>query len=395
MNYQIESNIKSVALEDPLLNLIELVSINSQTKNYKGVETAQYYVAKKLERLGFQTQMIKNTEVSSGPMLIAEKKGQVDNWFTLIGHTDTVNNPDRYPLSIDSKNDRVYGAGVADDKGGVVIGISSLEKFLIRNPRHNCSLRFMISPNEELGSTGFHSLLNQIGQKSHFLFGLEPADPRGRIIHSRNGNRWYKIKIQGRSAHSGRFGEEYINAAHQLFRIGYEMMLLNNEQEKMRVNFGAIKTSESSYNTISANAEAKIDTRFNTILQRDKIHHSLESLLSESLEQCPYSQKLAQVFYSIEDDCPPLTLKNSNLELASIICNFIEHIEERKTESIHSGGAADINYLSSPANSGVDGLGPIGGNLHTNKEYIETSSLISRAEVLYNTLNYLEFLSKE
>ncbi len=263
------------------------------------------------------------------------------------------------------------------------MGLKALEQFLKKNPEHFYSIRFVCSPNEELGSIGFLNLFKDLGENSKYLFGLEPADKNGGIIHSRSGNRWYQFKIHGKSAHAGRFGENYINASHELTRIIHSMLHFNDEENMTRVNFGAMRTDFDSYNTICGGIEAKLDMRFNCELKRNNMHAHLERILEEKVETCPYSGEKPKTFYSIEDDCPPLSDSLSNLKLAKKLLNFIQENEDNSCiSSIHSGGAADINYFANSDNSGIDGLGPISGKLHTNDEYIETYSLITRYQSL-------------
>ena len=47
-----------------------------------------------------------------------------------------------------------------------------------------------------------------------------------------------------------------------------------------------------------------------------------------------------------------------------------------------TGGGSDGNYLAPMRVPVLDGLGPVGGNLHTEEEYIELPSLVPRAAML-------------
>jgi len=379
-------SIDEFTLMNPISVLEELVNISSSSKNITGVNTAQSFVAKKLKKLGFSIKFIENPLGISAPLVIAKKAGSAEETTTFICHTDTVNCPERYPFSIDTELGKVFGAGVADDKGGVVVGLCAVEKYLALNPKHKTNIQFVISPNEELGSIGFHDIFKRIGAESHYLLGLEPADSKGRIIHARNGNRWYKVSIKGKSAHSGRFGESYVNATHELAGLISAMIPFNNEAEKTRVNFGAIKTLEKSYNTICSEVEVKLDIRFATFGVRDKLHKKLEDYVSHPKQSCPYTDLKSEISFEIVDDCPSLEESQKNKDFAKNFIQFVEKEEKSVVESIHSGGAADINYMSNPTNIGIDGLGPIGANLHTNQEFIYLDSLKTRSNAIYNFL---------
>ena len=47
-----------------------------------------------------------------------------------------------------------------------------------------------------------------------------------------------------------------------------------------------------------------------------------------------------------------------------------------------SGGGSDGNYLSPLGVAVLDGLGPVGGNLHTDEEYLELDSIAPRGALL-------------
>ena len=47
-----------------------------------------------------------------------------------------------------------------------------------------------------------------------------------------------------------------------------------------------------------------------------------------------------------------------------------------------TGGGSDGNYLSPLGVAVLDGLGPVGGNLHTDQEYLELDSIAPRGALL-------------
>ena len=377
-------------LPKPYKTLKELVQISSQSKNIKGVQKAQDYCSKILEHMGFKIEHISNQKDQSAKLLVAIRKGRGDRTITFIGHTDTVGTSESYPFSLDLGNNKILGAGIADDKAGLVSCFTALKTFLSNRSNHQHNIRIIISPNEELGSPGFHRIFKNLGYESDIILGLEPADTSGNIISSRSGNRWYKLRVNGKSAHSGRFGESHINASHELANIITKFSRLNNEAQKIRVNVGSIQTQFKTFNTICGQSEAKIDVRFSCLEDREIIHKEFLNILNSPKQMCPYTGEKVTSFYSIEDDCPPLSSTSRNDSLLNSIKESIRIIEGKKIESIHSGGAADINYLMNEFNLGVDGLGPSGGRLHTRKEYIWADSLINRSKVIYHTLNTLE-----
>ena len=378
----IDTDKNFILCEDPIQDLEDLVSIDSQSKNLKGIELAQWYVLNKLERIGFETTLIVNPQFESAPLLVGEKAGISHEYITFICHTDTVNFVVKHPFRIEKHENKIYGAGVADDKGGVIACLHSIKKFLNQKENHFYGIRVIVSPSEETGSLGFHEIFKRFGLDSKYLLGMEPADISGNIIKSRSGNRWYKLKVTGISAHAGRFGESHLNASHELMSYIYQLTHFNNEKNKTRLNFGALKSTNTTYNTICDEVSAKIDMRFDCDIKRDNMHERFLDVVSNPIHCCPYSHQTSRTFYSIEDDCPPLSANDANNQLAILMSEIISSVEGNECFAIHSGGAADINYLSHRYNAGIDGLGPIGEKMHTNQECIRIDSFFSRIEAL-------------
>ncbi|MBN22092.1 MAG: hypothetical protein CL678_12500 [Bdellovibrionaceae bacterium] len=367
--------------------LKELINSDSFIQNHLGIHKTQKIVAKQLEKLGFKIEWIENLKENTPPLLFAKFNSNIHlPTITLIAHTDVVTQSSIHPFYEDSNF--IYGAGVADDKGGIVVGVSAIQKYLEKN-KFPLNIQFVISPNEESGSTGFHSLFKKIGQKSAFVFGLEPALQCGSIIQSRSGNRWYDIQAEGLAAHSGRLNIPQINAAHHISKIIYELIPINEIDPRMKLNIGSFETSSSSYNTICGSAQIKIDTRFKTIEQRNLIHKKIIHTLKNTLTDCKISKKKAKTSYRIVDDCPPMENKISSNEFIHFYSQSLKLIEGTLLSAKDSGGAADINHFSNKNNIALDGLGPIGLDIHTKKERIPIDSLKSRSIALTLLFEYI------
>lgn len=361
--------------------LQQLVSIDSQVRNFTGIENVQNILKDKLTAMGFKCEFIHNRFAESAPLLIGKKEiSENAPTVTFIGHSDVVT-PERIN-SFRIEDDHIYGSGVADDKGGVVLCLSAVENFLENVDHLNLNINIVISSCEETGSIGFHEVFKEIGSNSDFVLGLEPALRCGSLIEARGGNRWYHLNIEGRSAHSGRFGQSYINASHVLSRMITKMHELNDEQKRRRLNVGSFGGGHAGYNTICGSAWAKIDTRFASTECRDFIHTEIEKILKSEILNCPYSDRKARANYTIEDDCPPMRGNKTDIKWHQEFLDLISSIEEKEVKATIAGGAADINYFVGPHNFLLDGLGPIGDGLHTAKEYIKRSSLHSRTRAL-------------
>lgn len=371
--------------------LLELVQIDSQTKNSEGVNRVQRKLGQKLFSMGFECFFIPNDESNTGDLLYAVKKGLSAEQVSFIGHADTVCSPEEnFQFKIHYASQTLSGPGIGDDKGSLVMALESLKSFFDSHPVHHYTYAFVCSPCEETGSIGFHSFFKEVGEKSKIVFGLEPALFNGSLISSRNGNRWYDIKIKGKAGHAGRFGEPFINAAHHACEFVSRIHLLNDIDNKVKVNVGTMRGGMDRYNVICDSMEIKLDARFPSLEARDEIDRAIKGLIDNSSVECFYTQEKCQTEIVIVDDCPPLPLEAIHHPLLLKYVEIVEGIEGERCSLEHSGGAADINYFARPGLIYLDGIGPKTKGMHTKNEEMCLKSFYSRQYALTAMLTFLE-----
>ena len=102
--------------------LEQLVLVNSGTMNLKGVEQVGRLLRPEFEALGFQVRWVPMTHTGRAGHMIATHKGSGrGKRILLIGHLDTVFEPDSPFQGWKRTGDIVEGPGVSDMKGGNVI----------------------------------------------------------------------------------------------------------------------------------------------------------------------------------------------------------------------------------------------------------------------------------
>lgn len=386
---------------DPIRFLEELVAIDSVTSNIAGVNLVQNILGEQLTRLGFTLNWIDNPRGSaaSGRLLDARlapegSEREPIRWINFVSHADTVLGLEHLgPFEVLAGGRVARGSGVIDNKGGLVVAILGIALFLRQQstlgPRE-FGLRFISSPNEEAGSVGFNDMFRSYGKDAVMALGFEPALDNGNIIRSRRGNRWYRISVKGIEAHAGRSRGEHVNAAHELAIKIAKFHALNDPKNDIAVNVGRIEGGHDRFNVICGFAEAKLDTRFSTFKGRDLLHDRLEKILNRSTVFNRDRSVGAETSYEICDDCPPFSSTRRSRTLVKELLTIIQDIEGQSIEAEMAGGAGDVNYMSDRANIVIDGLGPVGGRMHTEDEFIWLPSLSSRALALGRFLSLIE-----
>jgi glutamate carboxypeptidase len=200
----------------------------------------------------------------------------------MVCHADTVFESDtgflRFEL-LDAVAAR--GPGVIDDKGSMVVLLLALEKYFERTEKP-VSIRVICTPTEELGSPGFSKILEKIGDSSRFALGFEPALADGSVVHSRQGNLWYRIQVTGKEGHAGRAYRESVNAAHELCLKLMELQKLPGKSPLPTVNIGTIRAGEGKYNVVCGRAEGFVDIRVADRKQLEQVEKGVAKIFKKT-----------------------------------------------------------------------------------------------------------------
>jgi acetylornithine deacetylase/succinyl-diaminopimelate desuccinylase-like protein len=118
----------------------------------------------KLEQMGFVAEVLVNP-AAAGPLLLAERLEDPDLPTVLIyAHGDVVRGLDEAwdeglsPWQLVEQDGRIYGRGVADNKGQHAINLAALESVLAQRGRLGFNAKVLIETSEEIGSPGLQEL---------------------------------------------------------------------------------------------------------------------------------------------------------------------------------------------------------------------------------------------
>ena len=135
---------RSVAL------LRKLVDQNSGTMNFAGVEAVGRMVRAELEPLGFTVTWQPMAAAGRAGHLIATRAGRAGTRrLLLIGHLDTVFEPDSPFQKFIRKGDEAEGPGAGDDKGGVVVMIAALRAMQAAGTLDAATIEIVLTGDEE------------------------------------------------------------------------------------------------------------------------------------------------------------------------------------------------------------------------------------------------------
>ncbi len=236
---------KVEANRDYLVQLIQnAVKINS----YPGEEEQiQLFLKKQLDELDLETRLVKvdpeklkmykafsddGYPFERRYNLVACKKGTGENYdgsavdqkrgrsLILNGHVDVVPPGDlscwqEDPLSGSFRNEKIYGRGALDMKGGLAAGITAIKVLQEIGFENRGDIFFTSVCGEETGGCGAFALVEE-GLKADACLILEPTQLR--ICHMQSGCHTFKISVQGRSIHAC-MAHQGVNAIDKFYLI--------------------------------------------------------------------------------------------------------------------------------------------------------------------------------
>lgn len=135
---------------DPVEELRNLVSFKTISKPPDIMPTKECptYINRRLEELGFMTELIENEGVYSA----FGRKGHGPFKILFLAHFDVVpvgNNWDADPFTLRLEGDKAYGRGAADDKGAIVSMLLLAE--LLQKSDFECNIMMAATGDEEIG----------------------------------------------------------------------------------------------------------------------------------------------------------------------------------------------------------------------------------------------------
>jgi len=356
-----------------LKDLEKICKINSFTQNKNGVDKVGEQMREWLEAIGFTTEVHERASIGNHLLFLSPKvKGEK---ILLLGHNDTVFPKGKFE---DYREDEfwVYGAGVCDMKGGNIVALEALKEIYKRNKKI-VNIDFLLVSDEESGSDNSKFLTLKIAKNYDYCFVFEAGGENLEVVTGRKGVGTFTISIEGKASHAGTSYTKGINANLEASYKLIELTKLTNLKMGTTVNVGMINGGIGA-NTISPSSNLKVEIRYKTDKERDRLLKALDDITAKSFVDGTVS-KLDGL---IQRDVMQPSLKQEKL------IDKLEKITQSKIPTEQRGGVSDANHVASCGVVTLDGFGPFGDGDHTVNERALKSSFNQRIEMMSSILEY-------
>ena len=380
---------------DRTVALLErMVNRNSGTLNLEGVAAVGEMVRAELEPLGFEVRWIDMRASGRAGHLVATHRGPGRN-VLLIGHLDTVFEPDSPFQRFTRAGNRATGPGIGDDKGGVAVIVAALRAMHQAGTLRTANITIVLTGDEERPGSPIATArrdLIEAGRAADYALEFENlATEGGRAFGSvarRSSSSW-TLTARGRTGHSSTIFSEGMGygAVYELARI-LDAFRRELPEPNLTYNVGVAAggtpaaidadgfrvTASGKTNIVAETAIARGDIRTLSAEQEARVRARMQAIVAQHLPRTE-----AELIFAA-DGYPPMAPTAGNRALLATL-NLVNRdlgLPEMPEYDPSRRGAADSSFVAGDVDT-LAGLGAAGGGAHAEGEWVDLASLPRQA----------------
>jgi len=375
--------------------LEKLVLQNSGSLNLAGVKAVGEMMRAELTPLGFTVDWVDMTATGRAGHIVATHKGNGrGKRILLIGHLDTVFEPDSPFTGWKREGDRVTGPGVGDDKGGLVVIVAALRAMQAAGTLRNADIKIVLTGDEEKTGAPLEVARRDLvdaGKWADIALEYEnvarDGDQEYATTARRSSTNW-ELVTTGKTGHSsGIFNAAMgYGAVYEMARIldefrrtlaepnlTYNASVVVGGTPAALDDAGVKGTAEGKTNVIPARAVVRGDLRSLTPEQDAKAKAAMTAIVARHLPGTQASIRFFEGYPSMPPTAANRALMNE-LNAVNRDLGLPELLEMDPAKR----GAADSSFVAADAVT-LGGMGVAGGGAHAVGEWVDLASLPRQA----------------
>lgn len=358
---------------DPMIRLLEtIVRIDSGSQYVQGINAVAETLRAFFAEHGIDVTLNEHEGYGSSLHARIAGKDPTKGHILLMGHMDTV-----YPIGTVAQRpwrkegNRAFGPGVADMKAGLVMN-SFVAAAIAQFGGNDAPVHVYFSCDEEIGSPCCKHEILTVARGALAVFNAEPGRISGNVVVERKGAYRIDFEVSGVAAHAGINPEQGASAIDALAKKIVALHLLNNNVEDVTLNVGKIAGGVAS-NVVAAEATAQLDVRYTASTDADALVSRIRSVI-EANTLPRTSARITGINYSVP-------MKKTADWLFNLYQNCAAQVGY-SVEGEATGGGADSGFTASLGVPTLCATGPVGGYPHSEREFCDLNTMVSRAQTL-------------
>ncbi|MCC6623285.1 MAG: M20/M25/M40 family metallo-hydrolase [Deltaproteobacteria bacterium] len=359
--------------------LAELVAIASPTSDPTATARVLTIVRDRLAPLGFEGGLVAGNPGGAPTFhhLYMERRHAVGSGerpaarVLVMGHADTVHEHAARFAGYWREGERGRGPGVADAKGGLAVLVGMLERLPRDLP---VDLTVFVSADEEDNGVTSRHLIADAARGADLCLDFEPARPDGSLVRGRRGVARFHLVATGRAAHAGQAHAEGANAIVALAVAIDKASRLSDPVRGVTVSPGIV-SGGTRVNVVPDRAEAWIDARADDAVGAEWCEERLRSIaLANPIEG-------THIEVEGRFSTPPWAPGPTTDALVAHWQAVARELGMDAPGAVVSGGGSDASQVAALGVPTLDGLGAVGGDYHSDREWVDVGSLEARARL--------------
>lgn len=384
--------------------LQRLVEQNSGTMNLAGVKAVADMLRPEFEALGFQVSWIDMRETGRAGHLFARHKGNGrGKRLLLIGHLDTVFEPDNAFKGWKRDGTEAEGPGSVDMKGGDIVMLAALRAMKAAGTLDRADITVALTGDEERTGDPVETARRDLiaaakASDAALEFESLVTDDKGDFgTVARRGSITWEVRATGKTGHSSVvFGSLGYGAIYEAARIA-DAFRRELTEPSLTYNIGLIAggtpaaldpdgvraTASGKPNIVAGDAVMRGDLRALTPEQAARVQAKMRAIVAQHLPGTGAT-------ISFNDAMPPMAPDPRNEALLATLnrVNVDLGVPAMAAWDPAKRGASDAGWVS-PYTPVLAGLGASGGGSHAAGEWVDLTSIprqATRAAILMSRL---------
>jgi glutamate carboxypeptidase len=376
------------AMHDAILSYLEprrrqaldllrrLVEIQSGSRNKPGLDRMAVDVADVLGGILPEVRVLPFTDHGDMVQGMTLPAARGEKGIVLVGHMDTVFPADTSFTAFREDEERCFGPGVYDMKGGLVVAIHALQALSHLGLLQEIPVTVLCNSDEEIGSPASRPWIEEQAKGALAALVFEGGGTNSEVVTGRKGRLGMHLTVRGRAGHAAKGGAK----ASAILELAHKIIALEglNDGHEITLNVGQVNGGIGP-NTVPELATAALDARFLTPDGQQRLEQSLARIAAKE------NVGGTSTTLSVQSGRPAMPQSEGNRRLWGIAREQAHLLGYDLPEELRSG-VSDANFIAGLGVPVLDGLGPVGDLDHSDLEFILKDSLCSRAALTAATI---------
>jgi glutamate carboxypeptidase len=360
-----------------------IVEIESPSRNATGVNRVLETLARSFAGTGAVCERELTTDSLGDILLVRCDPTRNEPGILVLSHMDTVHPVGTLAgkLTYRREGDRVYGPGIYDMKGGLMLAVAAFRRIAQARRRTKLPITFLFTPDEELSSPVSRSVIEREARRHRYVLVTEPARDGGKVVTERKGIGVFVIRTRGRPAHAGGDPHKGRSAIVAMAELVLAVDGLSDHAHGITTNVGLI-AGGTARNTVAEECMIEVDLRF--------CDHAGASEMEAKIKALKSSRPDIETTVTGKITRPPFARERGVDRMFDKAAAVAKEIGFTLGSAPRVGGGSDGNFTVAIGIPTLDGLGVDGDGAHTNHEYMLFSSIEPRTRLLQGLMEQLE-----